>query len=396
VKVWQFSEQAYHPAFDVPGSMRVTLPSRHCDPAVAGTLLNRYLDEYMLADELGYNIMVNEHHAAATCMSTSCMTTLAILARQTRNARLLALGIPIANRSNPIRVAEEIAMVDVLSGGRLEVGMVKGAAYEVFMSNRLPARFNDRFWEAHELITEALRNSGDNFSWDSENYQYRAISLWPRPLQQPTPPIWMTSSSAFSSIEHAKYDYTCATFLSGAVARSVFDGYRKAYLEVHGRPAPDKRLAYLGVVAVAGDRGSAYERAEHMKAYFTTAARLDAQFRNPPGFNPVKANVKMLQAGPNAVRPRLRNGAPLPSDATIDQYIDAGLMFVGTPDEVYQQLKQFYSDVGGFGNLLMMGQAGTLSHEDTVDNLTLFARQVMPRLQELSVDTPEVRYEAFA
>jgi len=176
----------------------------------------------------------------------------------------------------------------------------------------------------------------------------------------------------------------------------VFDGYRKAYLEVHGRPAPDKRLAYLGVVAVAGDRGSAYERAEHMKAYFTTAARLDAQFRNPPGFNPVKANVKMLQAGPNAVRPRLRNGAPLPSDATIDQYIDAGLMFVGTPDEVYQQLKQFYSDVGGFGNLLMMGQAGTLSHEDTVDNLTLFARQVMPRLQELSVDTPEVRYEAFA
>ena len=54
MKVWQFSEQAYHPAFDVPGPMRMTLSSRHCDPAVASTLLNRYLDEYMLADELGY------------------------------------------------------------------------------------------------------------------------------------------------------------------------------------------------------------------------------------------------------------------------------------------------------------------------------------------------------
>src|SRR3569833_1143649 len=254
--------------------MRVTLSARHCDPAVAATLLNRYLDEYILEDELGYNIMVNEHHAEATCMSTSCMTTLAILARQTRNARLLALGIPIGNRSNPVRGAEEIAMVDLLSGGRREVGMVKGAAYEVFMSNRLPARFNERFWEAHELIMEALRNTGDNFSWDSENYQYRAVSLWPRPLQQPTPPIWMPSSSAFSSIEHAKLDYTCATFLSGAVARAVFDGYRKAYLEAHGRPAPEKRLAYLGVVATAGVRLSAFVRAVLLLSFFTTAVRL--------------------------------------------------------------------------------------------------------------------------
>jgi alkanesulfonate monooxygenase SsuD/methylene tetrahydromethanopterin reductase-like flavin-dependent oxidoreductase (luciferase family) len=180
------------------------------------------------------------------------------------------------------------------------------------------------------------------------------------------------------------------------VARSVFDGYRKAYLEAHGRPAPDKRLAYLGVVAVAGDRKTAFERAEQMKAYFTTAARLDPQFRNPPGFNPVKANVKMMQAGASAMRPRLRNGTPLPSEATIEQYIDAGLMFVGTPDEVYEQLKQFYVDVGGFGNLLMMGQAGTISHADTIDNLTMFAQHVMPRLQELSMDAPDVRYEAFA
>jgi alkanesulfonate monooxygenase SsuD/methylene tetrahydromethanopterin reductase-like flavin-dependent oxidoreductase (luciferase family) len=206
----------------------------------------------------------------------------------------------------------------------------------------------------------------------------------------------MTSSSAFSSVEHARFDYTCATFLSGAVARAVFDGYRKAYLEAHSRPAPEKRLAYLGVVATAGDRKTAFERAEHMKGYFTTAARLDAQFRNPPGFNPVKANVKMMQAGPNAVRPRLRSGAPLPADPTIEQYIDAGLMFVGTPDDVYEQLRQFYVDVGGFGNLLMMGQAGTLSHADTVDNLTLFAKEIMPRLQNISLDAPNVHYEAFA
>ncbi|PQA86395.1 LLM class flavin-dependent oxidoreductase [Hyphococcus luteus] len=396
MKVWQFSEQAYHPAFEVPGAMRVNLPSHHCDPVEAGALINRYLDEYMLADQLGYNIMINEHHAAATCMSTSCMTTLAILARQTQNARLLALGIPIANRSNPVRVAEEIAMVDAISGGRLEVGLVKGAAYEVFMSNRLPNRFVDRFWETHDLILAALTNRGDNFSWDSENFHYRVVSLWPRPIQDPHPPIWMTASSANSAAPHAKLDYNCATFLSGAVARSVFDGYRKSYSEAHGRLPSDDKLAYLAIVSVADDRKKAFERAEEMKSYFTTAARLDPQFRNPAGFNPWQVNVKMAQAGPFAIRPRLRDGSPLPSDPTIEQYIDAGLMFVGTPDDVFKQIAQFYSDVGGFGNLLMMGQAGTLSHEDTVENLTLFSKEVMPRLKELSAEGPEVRYEAFA
>ncbi len=396
MKVWQFSEQAYHPAFEVPGAMRVTLPATHCDPAEAGLLLNRYLDEYVLADELGYDLMVNEHHAAATCMSTSCMTTLAILARETKRARLLALGIPIANRSNPVRVAEEIAMVDTISGGRLEVGMVKGAAYEIFMSNRQPTRFMDRFWEAHDLIVEALTNRGENFSWEGDHFHYRVVSLWPRCVQQPRPPIWMTASSAGSAARHAQLDYTCATFLSGAVARSVFTGYRKAYLDAHGRLPDDDKLAYLAVVSVANDRETAFARAEKMKSYFSTAARLDPQFRNPAGFNSVTDNVRILRAGPNAIRPRTRDGNPLPSDPTIEQYIDAGLMFVGTPDEVFEQLKRFHADVGGFGNLLMMGQAGTLDHAETVENLTLFAEEVRPRLADLPVDSPDVRYEAFA
>tara|TARA_R110000782_G_C14818935_1_gene413643 strand:- start:14073 stop:15263 length:1191 start_codon:yes stop_codon:yes gene_type:complete len=391
--IWQFSEQAYYPAFQVPGAMRVTLPQHHCDPVEAGQLLNRYLDEYMLADELGLNIMVNEHHAAATCMSTSCLTTLAILARQTKKARLLALGVPLANRSNPLRVAEEIAMVDCLSGGRLEVGLVKGAAYELFMSNRQPTGFMDRFWEAHDLILEALGNEGDNFSWDGEHFHYRTASLWPRPIQQPHPPMWMTASSASSAKVYGKMGYTCATFLSGAVARAVFAGYREAYFEEFGKQPGDDKLAYLAVVACANDRETAFKRAASMQSYFTTAARLDPQFRNPLGFNPVEANVRMLQSDPSAMRPRMRNGKPLPVDGTIEEYMDAGLMFVGTPDDVYEQIARFHEETGGFGNLLMMGQAGELGHEDTVDNLTLIAREVAPRLAELTSIPLEVRYE---
>ena len=275
-------------------------------------------------------------------------------------------------------------MVDVLSGGRLEVGMVKGAAYEVFMSNRLPARFFDRFWEAHELIMEALRNTGRKFLLGR-----RALSLPYGELVAATAtahvPRLDDVLQCVSSRIHAKFDYTCATFLSGAVARSVFEGYRKTYHEAHGRRAREQARVSCSC-RHRGDRKTAFARAEHMKAYFDTSMRLDLQFRNAPGFIPVKAILKMMQAGPNAIRPRLRNGAPLPSDPTIDQYIDAGLMFVGTPDDVYEQIKQFYVDVGGFGNLLMMGQAGTLDHAETADNLTIFAREVLPRLRDLSMD----------
>ncbi|HWL04986.1 MAG TPA: LLM class flavin-dependent oxidoreductase [Xanthobacteraceae bacterium] len=385
MRVWQFSEQPYTPAWSVPGGVGVTLPTHHCDPVEAGTLLNRYLDEYMLADELGLNIMVNEHHSTSACMSASCMTTLAILARQTKKARLLALGIPLANRSDPLRVAEEIALVDAISGGRLEVGLVKGASYEVFMSNKHPTRFMDRFWEAHDLIVEALTNRGENFSWEGEHFHYRTVSVWPRPIQQPMPPIWMTASSPGSAALHAKYDYTCATFLSGAVARTVFDGYRDSYKAVHGRMPDEHKLGYLCVACVASTREEALRRAGKMKGYFDTAMRLDPQFRNAAGFVPVHEMVQLAKAEPGANRQRMRNGAPLPADATVEQYMDAGLMFVGTPDDVYEQLRRFYGEVGGFGNLLMMGQAGTLDHAETTDSLTLFGREVLPRLATLSL-----------
>jgi len=87
MKVYSFSEQSYPDAwFEDAESLRVSLPNRHCDPEMAARLYNRYLDEWMLADELGLNIIVNEHHATATCMSASVHLTLAILARQTKRA----------------------------------------------------------------------------------------------------------------------------------------------------------------------------------------------------------------------------------------------------------------------------------------------------------------------
>ena len=95
MRVWYFSEMAYHPAWDEGlkrGSLRVVLPSGNVDPQVAHGLLNRYLDEFALCDEVGLDIMVNEHHSTATCMTVSVPMALAVIARETKKARLLSLG----------------------------------------------------------------------------------------------------------------------------------------------------------------------------------------------------------------------------------------------------------------------------------------------------------------
>jgi len=199
MRTWYFSEMAYHPAWDeglARGSMRVVLPNGAVDPHVAHGLLNRYLDEFALCDEEGLDIMVNEHHSTATCMTVSVPMALAVIARETKRARLLSLGNPIANRPDPVRVAEEAAWLDVLSGGRTELGLVKGAPYEIAPANSNPARLMRRYWEAHDPILKELSTTDGPFSWEGELFRYRNVNLWLRPVQQPQPPIWRTRLSA--------------------------------------------------------------------------------------------------------------------------------------------------------------------------------------------------------
>ena len=125
MKVWHFSELAYYPAWKELGAqLRNVVPSRLCEPKIAADLYHRGLDEWALCDELGLNIMVNEHHATATCIDSVSTISMAILARETKKARLLCLGMPIGNRFDAVRVAEEYSMLDVISRGRVEMGFV--------------------------------------------------------------------------------------------------------------------------------------------------------------------------------------------------------------------------------------------------------------------------------
>ena len=386
MKVFHFTEQAYSPAWnDHEGSLRVVLPNRKMDPAVASDLFHRFYDEWQLADELGYDIMVNEHHATATCMSSTVIVALSILARETKRARLLVLGYPIGHRPDPLRCAEELATIDVVSRGRLEMGFVKGVPYEIPVANTNPVFLMDRFWEAHDFIIKAMTSHDAPFNWEGEHFHYRHVNIWPRPWQQPHPPVWSTTNSNSQARILGERGYVMATLGSGYNTRPLFDAYRQGYMST-GRPMPPAdRFGYLGLVAIATDEAEARRRAEFVAGYPRTSAIVAPQFRNPPGFLSVEANAQMLK-GRSPPRSFTKDGKVITmATASVQELIDAAIMFCGTPDQVFRQIADFNEAVGGLGNFLMMGQAGLLSHADTVDSLTLFAKEVMPRLNELKM-----------
>ena len=384
MKVWHFSEMAYHPAWEELGaSLRNTIPSSVYDPKVGADLYHRYLDEWALCDELGINIMVNEHHTTATCATSVCTIPMAILARETKKVRLLCLGMPIANRMDAVRVAEEYAMLDVISRGRLEMGFVKGAPFEVWPANSNPATLMERFWEAHDLILKSLTTHDGPFNWEGKHFHYRQVNVWPRPYQSPHPPIWMTVMSPGSAAEAGSRGYSIASLNTGYLRTpEIFEGYRKAATDA-GREAPTERFGYLAIVGVGDTDEEGKRRADQILDYSRTTPRAASQFWFPPGYTSNEITAQMLHnRGPNMIP--LRNGGQFEMQfGTVDEFIDAGVAFAGTPDTVFEQIKEFHQHVGGLGQLLMMAQGGHISHDDTVSNLRLFSKEVLPRLNDL-------------
>ena len=382
MRIYHFSEQPFPEAWgEEHASLRVSLASRHCDPERLAELYHQRLDEWLLADELGLDIMVNEHHATATCCTPIAAVPLAILARQTKRARLLTLGYPIANRLDPVRAAEELAMIDVISRGRLEMGFVRGVPYEVPLSQRPAVAQMERFWEAHDLILKAMTSIDGPFDWQGEHFQYRNVNVWPRVFQQPHPPVWITGRSPQNIREIAERGHVLGTFLSGFQTKALFDLYRKACSDL-GRPPPAAdRFAYLGIAAIAHDKAEAMRRAELMVGYLRSSGRVAEPFGAPPGYFSLGDAVRMVKArGKRGVT--ARDGKFVDTHhGAIEDLVAAGIMFVGTPDEVTTQIADFVDSVGGLGHLLLMAHAGHLSHPDAVDQITLLAKEVLPRVQ---------------
>ncbi|MGH2631770.1 MAG: LLM class flavin-dependent oxidoreductase, partial [Tepidiformaceae bacterium] len=229
----------------------LTLSNRAYDPKIGAELYNRYLDEKVFAEEMGFDgLMLNEHHSTPFCMGGVMNVEAAILARITKRAKIVLMGNVLPIWDDPLWLAEELAEIDMISRGRLVTGWVRGTGRESVAHNA-QSPFNwERFQEAHDFVVKAWTDPGP-FRWEGEHYNYRYVNPWSRPYQQPHPPIWIPGVLSRNTVAWAakhRYPYVMlATELEPT--KKSFDYYHEVAKE-EGYDAGTQHTGYLFKVHV--------------------------------------------------------------------------------------------------------------------------------------------------
>lgn len=361
--------------FDDYPSSSLTFPSKHFDRELGHALYHRYLDELEYADRLGFDgIAVNEHHQSAYGLMPSPNLMAAALARRTERAQIMVIGNAIGIRGNPLRVAEEIAMLDHLCDGRLISGFVRGIGWEYFGHSVNPTRSRDRFNEAHDLIIKAW-TSDEMFQWVSPNYEYRYVNIWPRPLQTPHPPVYIPGSGSTETMKFcAEHRYTyMSVYAPTRVVGRWFDGYRRAAEDLGYVPEPEKLALSIPIYLAPTDEQAHREAEQHVMWLFRKALKQSPEMMNPPGYMSLSSLRGMLGSGRKPF-----------TEVSYQELVAEGYVVVGSPGTVTSRLCELQAQLG-FGQLIGLFAIGDMPHERVVRNLDLFVSDVMPVLRPLGV-----------
>jgi len=352
----------------------VTFSNRHYDPQRGHALYNEYLDELEYAETLGYDgLAVNEHHQSAYGTMPAPNLMAAALTRRTTRARIAILGNAIALRDHPLRVAEEVAMLDVLSGGRIISGFVRGIGCEYFSLGVNPTYSRERFHEAHDLIVRAWTEDGP-FSFEGKHFRVRYANIWPRPLQRPHPPIWLPSQGSTETIRWSaerRYPFI-SVFTAYTHTKRLIEEY-KAAAEAAGYTAPPHQIGFAVPVYVAESDARAREEAKpHIRWLFRRGLKIPPNVLVPPGYITEASLRKFLAAG---VTP--------PGELSFEALERGGYILVGSARTVADRLAEIHRDLG-FGIFIGGGRIGDMPRDKALKNMELFAREVMPRLRRLA------------
>jgi alkanesulfonate monooxygenase SsuD/methylene tetrahydromethanopterin reductase-like flavin-dependent oxidoreductase (luciferase family) len=360
----------------------VNLPNKYFDPVKGHQLYNRYLDELEYGEVLGFDgVAVNEHHQTAYGLMPSPVVMASALARRTKKVKIAILGSALPLREHPITVAEEHAMIDVITGGRLISGFVRGigAEYHTFGIN--PTISHDRFHEAHDLIVQAWTRPGP-FSFTGRHYNLEYVNLWPRPFQNPHPPIWVPSQGSKETIDWAalpnhRYTYL-QTFSPAAVVEKYLQSYRDT-AQGYGYEAADSQLGWAVPVYVSDTDDQARKEAKvHFELFRNRLLKMPIEMLLPPGYTSRDSLKNLMKAK-----------ASLSQDLTIDKAIEMGMFVCGTANTVRQMLEDHWSKMH-FDNLLTMMHFGSLPQDLTKRSMEMFAKDVLPHIQKLKRTEPAV------
>lgn len=353
----------------------LTLPNELYDPAKGAGLYKRYIGELEHADALGFDgICVNEHHQTAYGIMPAPNLIAAALARTTKRAKICVLGRALPLVSNPVAIAEEFAMIDNLSDGRLIAGFVRGIGSEYFASASNPSLSHARYYEAHDLILQAWTKPGP-FRYAGRHYEFDYVNIWPRPVQQPHPPVWIPSQGSVETVDwcaHPDRKYTyLQTFSPIAMAKKGFDRYREIAGR-HGYTANPTQMGWaLPMYVAETDEQARAEVKVHAENFFNKFLHYPLEARLPPGYTSVAGTKALIEQ-----KFKLRQ-----SFQTFESLMDLGMILAGSPKTVRETILKRQQELG-FGHLIAMLQIATQPAEQTNKSMTLFATEVMPHLHK--------------
>ena len=386
----RFTERAYvdYSEEDVRQSfrsaVRLTFPNSHFNPTLGADLYNTYLDEYEYAEAVGFDgLMLNEHHNTPTCMGAAMNLEAAILARTTKRAKIVLLGNPLPIFDNPLRLAEELAEIDMISRGRLVSGFVRGTGIESWATNTNPVYNRERFEEAHDLIIKTWTTPGP-WRWEGKHYQFRVVNPFERPLQQPHPPIWIPGIGSPETLiwcAHHHYPYIYLE-TDPQVTLDLTAIYTEAAKQVGYEPGP-QNFGYLVRVHVQDTDEKAYDVGKGFLIGNAGVGRvpLPGDFMAPPGYNSREGAKHIVdQYRRYSLRPDPLYGGV--DSAGWEKVVESNRVIVGNPDTVVKKLREVLSVVRP-GILGVWTNDGTIGHEDTMRCLALMEHDVLPAVREM-------------
>jgi alkanesulfonate monooxygenase SsuD/methylene tetrahydromethanopterin reductase-like flavin-dependent oxidoreductase (luciferase family) len=370
-------------------SVWVDIHSSLFDPMRAHHMYNDFMDELEYAAECGFDaICVNEHHSNGYGLMPSPNLIASSLARRAnRNTAICVMGNSLALYNPPTRVAEEFAMIDCISGGRLIAGFPVGTSQDTcFAYGSNPSQLRDRYYEAHDLILRAWTEP-DSFTFHGRYNHQRYVNIWPRPIQKPHPPIWIPGGGSVETWKWCgenDHVYCYLSYFGYASGQEILAGYWKT-LEELGIEKNPYRAGFLQFVGVAETEKEAYDLYREPAEYFYgRCLHLDPRYVRAPGYTSeatIRAGIES-QVGQAADRSRKSYAGVDKSGREMDAIVDNGYVVIGTPDQVAERLRFIAKDLH-FGQLLLLLQFGNMGKDLAKYNTKLFAEQVMPQLADL-------------
>ncbi|MGE0858886.1 MAG: LLM class flavin-dependent oxidoreductase [Gammaproteobacteria bacterium] len=360
-------------------SVWVDVDSRLFDARKANRIYNDYLDLLELAEDVGYDgLGINEHHQNAYGLMPSPQLMAATLARRTHRAAILLLGQSLALYDPPTRVAEEMAMIDCISGGRLISGFPVGSSMDDnYACGVNPATLREKYHEAHELVRRAWSDP-DVFAWNGKHYKLRYVNLWPRPIQTP-PPIWIPGGGSLETwdfcAEH-KYNYSYLSFSGYIRGAQLMEGFWQR-MEQLGAEFNPYQAAFAQQICVAETDAEAkrlYEK--HARYFFSRCLHVYPGFADAPGYRTeptIRAGLVTQMAGQSSA---LNQAAAL----SWEEMIDKGYIVAGSPDSVAAQIEKVI-DTLKIGHLVCLLHFGDMPNDLCRYSTQMFADKVMPQMR---------------